>query len=482
MKKVRNLKRFAALGLSLALTMSLMTGCGSKKDSTNQSNEGAATEAPAAADETQAPADEPEDGASGETADVGDGKVYFLNFKPEAAETMEEVVKAFTDETGIPATVVTAAANTYEQTLKSEVAKTDAPTLFQVNGKIGYSQWKDYCLDLKETEFYNLLSDKSLAITEGEGVYAIPYAIEGYGIITNKKLIADYCSLDGAKISSIDEINSFAKLKEVAQDIQAKKDDLGIEGAFASTSFAPGEDWRWQTHLANLPLYYELKDKGVDDTETLDGTYLDNFKQIFDLYISNSCTEPGLLSNSTVEDSMAEFALGEVVFVQNGDWGWGQIQSNNEEMSADDVQFLPIYIGVDGEENQGLCVGTENYWAINSQVSEADQKATMEFINWLLTSDTGKDYMVNKLGYTAPFTSFGEGQTPSNPLATSIMEYAASGKIAVSWAFNNMPSQTYKNNLGSALLEYAQGTGQWDAVKTAFTEGWTAEKTNPTPE
>ncbi len=320
-----------------------------------------------------------------------------------------------------------------------------------------------------------------MAVVDGEGVYGVPYALEGYGIIANKRIINDYIALGDAKIADISEINSFAKLKEVAEDIQGKKDDLGIFGAFASTSFSPGEDWRWQTHLANLPLYYEYKDKGVTDAETLEGTYLDNFKNIFDLYINNSITEPGLLATATVETSMAEFALEEVAFVQNGDWGWGQIVSNNEDLPAEDVTFLPIYIGAEGEENQGLCVGTEAFWAMNSQVSEADQEATKQFINWLLTSDTGKDFVINQMNLTAPFSTFGEGEVPANPLAQAILQYAKDGKESVDWAFVTMPSQEFKDNLGAALLEYAQGTGDWDMVVSAYLDGWASEKASPTP-
>jgi len=461
------LKVFLAMMLSVILAAGMLSACASS------SGEGAA--ASEAATETAAPA-----GTTAAEPASSEGSVYFLNFKPEVAEKWEEIAQVYSGETGVTVEVMTAASNMYEQTLRSEIAKTKAPTLFQINGPVGYQNWSDYCLDLKDTEFYEYLSDKSLAVTSGDGVYGIPYAIEGYGIIYNKTIVADYCALDGAVIASADEIVNFDTLKAVAEDMQARKDELGIEGAFASTSFAAGEDWRWQTHLANVPLYYEFQDKGVDDAETVDGTYLENFKNIFDLYINNSITSPNLLSSKTVGDSMAEFALGQVAFAQNGDWAWGDIKDN--EVGEDEIGYLPIYIGVDGEENQGLCVGTENFWSINSQASEADQQATLDFVKWLLTSDTGKDYLVNQMGFTAPFTTFGEEEAPSNPLSNSILEYSASGKTAVSWAFSAMPSQTYKNHVGQALLEYAQGTGTWDNVEIVFIDEWAAEKVNPTAE
>lgn len=456
---MKKIKAFTALGLSTVLIMGLLSGCGSTGNKETSQTEKLA--------ETVGKSDPQE------------GKVYYLNFKPEVADIWEEIMNVYSKETGVQATVMTAAAGTYEQTLKSEIAKTDAPTLFQVS-PVGLETWKDYCMDLKNTELYKHLSNKNQVLASGDTIYAVPYAVEGYGIIYNNKILSDYCALDGAKIESPEEINSFAKLKEVAEDIQAKKEDLGIQGAFAATGMSPGDDWRWHTHLMNMPLYYEYKDKGVTDADTLDGTYLDNYKQIFDLYLNNSTVEPEMLSSIGTGDSMSEFALGEVAFVQNGDWAWNDIKDN--EVAEEDVKFLPIYIGAAGEENQGLCVGTEAFWCINSKVSEADQKATQDFVNWLITSDTGKDYMINKLNFTSPFDTFGTDEAPANPLSQQILEYASSGKESVNWAFSTMPGDAYKKNLGAALLEYTQGTGDWNGVKAALVDEWAKEKSNPTEE
>ena len=104
--------------------------------------------------------------------DDSKGSVYYLNFKPEVAEVWEEVAKKYTEETGVDVKVVTAASGNYESTLKSEIAKTDAPTLFQINGPIGYQSWKDYCADLSDTDFYKSLSDQSLAIKGEDGGWA----------------------------------------------------------------------------------------------------------------------------------------------------------------------------------------------------------------------------------------------------------------------------------------------------------------------
>lgn len=286
-----------------------------------------------------------------------------MNFKPEVAQVWEQIAGEYTEETGVPVKVVTAASGGYESTLKSEVAKKNPPTLFQINGPVGYQSWKNYCLDLKDTDLYANLSDKDLAIADGDGVYGLPYVVEGYGIIYNDAVMQKYFVLPGKEVSvsSVADINNFDILKAVVEDMTAHKAELGIEGVFSSTSFAAGEDWRWQTHLANVPVYYEYQKDGVTDKAELDFTYSNNFKNLFDLYLNNSITEPGLTGSKTVEDSMAEFALGKTAMVQNGNWGWSQINGiSGNTVQAEDVKFLPMYTGMPQDQEQGLLLAQKN--------------------------------------------------------------------------------------------------------------------------
>lgn len=419
-------------------------------------------------------------------------EIYFLNFKPEIAEVYDKIAKDYEAETGVKVKVVTAASGTYEQTLKSEVAKSEAPTIFQINGPVGYQNWADYCADLKDTKLYSYLSDKSLAVTEGEGVYGIPYVVEGYGIIYNNAIMEKYFALanKAVNISSVDEIKNFDTLKAVAEDMTAHKQDLGIEGVFASTSLNAGEQWRWQTHLANVPFYYEFNENTSFDNSILAGIsateinfdYSDNFKNIFDLYINNSCTEPGMLGSKSVDDSMAEFALGKVAMVQNGNWAWSQISGvAGNTVTENDIKYLPIYTGVEGEESQGLCIGTENYFAVNSKVSEEKQEMSVAFLEWLFSSETGKAYVTNDLGFIAPFTTFNDDEKPADPLAKEVLGWMEKDVTSVPWTFAAFPSENFKNDFGDALLEYAQGQKGWDDVVNTVQESWKTEaaaKTN----
>ena len=411
------------------------------------------------------------------------GTVRYLNFKPEVASIYQELAEAYEKETGVKVIVETAANNSYESTLTSKMATKQAPTLFQINGPRGYANWKNYCADLSKTELYKHLSDKSLAITSGGKVYGIPYVVEGYGIIYNSAITDKYFALPNkaTKYKSMDEVKNFAALKEVCDDMQKNAAALGIKGVFASTSLKAGEDWRWQTHLANLPVYYEFKNNKIDlasdATKKINFQYDKEFKNIFDLYLTDSVIPAKNVGIKTVDNSMAEFALEECAMVQNGNWAWGQISGvSGNKVKAENVKYLPIYTGVDGEESQGLCIGTENFFCINKKASKADQEATADFIYWLYSSATGKKYVTNKLGFIAPFDTFSDSERPTDPLAVEISKWMSKpGITSVAWNFTLFPSQTFKDNFGASLLRYAQGSKTWAEVKESVVSDWAKE-------
>lgn len=429
------MKRFLTLSLAAAMIVSLLAGCGSSTPSASGSSAG-----------------------SGKAA----GKVYYLNFKPEQDEDWQNLAKEYTKATGVPVTVKTAASGQYETTLKSEMAKTDAPTLFQVNGPVGLASWKDYCYDLTGSKVAGELSSSDFALKDGDKTAGIAYVIESYGIIYNKQLLtkAGY---------SQDNIKSFSDLKKVVDDITARKSSLGFS-AFTSAGMDGSSDWRFKTHLANLPIYYEYKDEGVNSTSAIKGTYLDNYRAIWDLYINNATCDPSLLSTKTGDDATAEFVSGKAVFYQNGTWAYNDIKS----VGDDNLGMLPIYIGAKGEEKQGLCTGTENYWCVNKNASEEDIQATLDFLYWCVTSDTGTKALCETMGFVIPF----KGNLKStNPLVNIANDYVEKGYTPVFWNFTTMPSEQWKNNLGSALTAYAadQSDANWAKVKTAFVDGWATE-------
>ena len=435
-------KGLVAFGLAAVMTASALTGCGGASDKKESGKKEAK------------------------------GTVYYLNFKPEADAQWQELAKLYTDKTGVKVNVVTAAANQYETTLKSEMGKSEAPTLFQVNGPVGLASWKDYCYDLKDSDIAKQVTSDDFLLKDGDAVDGIGYAIESYGIIYNKNLLkkAGYTQ---------DDIKSFDDLKKVAEDITKRSKDLGFS-AFTSAGMDGSSDWRFKTHLANLPIYYEYQKDGIENTDAIKGTYLDNYRNIWNLYINNSTTSSKQLSTKTGDDAVAEFVTEKAVFYQNGTWAYSDIA----DLGDDNLGMLPIYIGADGEENQGLCTGTENYWCVNKKASKEDIQATLDFMNWCVTDDTAVKCMCGAagampsgqdgMGFVIPFK---KNLTSDNPLVNIANNYVKQGKKPVTWNFTTMPSEKWKNDLGSALTTYAskQTDANWDLVKKAFVDGWKKE-------
>ena len=367
-------------------------------------------------------------GAAGCGSEKQTASVRYWNTKPEVADVWEKIADEYYAETGVEVEIINPPTNSSDSTIKSAMAKRNPPTLFKLSGQTAYNDWKAYCRDLSDTDLYSWVVDKSMVVTDesGNGAYAIPYVVEGYGIIYNDEIMQRYFSLGSKSTSynSMAEINNFDKLKEVVEDMTAHKSELGIKGVFASTSFASGEDWRWQTHLMNMPIYAEYADKNIVNTDNLEFTYSENYKNIFDLYLDNSVCDRKDIGSVTVDQSMAEFARGECAMVQNGNWGWGQISSaDGNIVTEENCKYLPIYTGLPNDEEQGLCIGTENYVAVNTLASEEDQLASIAFLEWLYSSDVGKSFVTNDLQFITVFNTFDASEAPSNPLAVEVSSY-----------------------------------------------------------
>ena len=444
-----NAKKILSLSMASAMAAALLAGCGSTAAASSTAESTGTAAASSTAESTG-------------TAAAAAGKVYYLNFKPEQDEDWKALAAKYTEQTGVPVEVVTAASGQYETTLMSEMAKSDAPTLFQVNGPVGLANWKDYCYDLTGTPVAGELTSDAYALKDGDATLGIAYVIESYGIITNKTLLekAGY---------TVDDIQSFADLKKVAEDITARKDELGF-AAFTSAGMDGSSDWRFKTHLANLPIYFEYQEDGISSTDAIKGSYLDNYKNIFDLYINNATCDPKELAGKTGDDSRNEFLAGEAVFFQNGSWEYNNLVGDGK-FSDDDVTMIPIYVGAGDEANQGLCTGTENFWCVNKEAPEEDIQATLDFIYWCVSSEEGTTAMAD-MGFVIPFKAAQESQ---NVFVKADTELTAAGKTPVSWNFTTMPSEEWKNGVGSALTAYAAGTGDWNGVVTAFVDGWATE-------
>lgn len=399
--------------------------------------------------------------ATGEAA--GSGSVYWLNFKPEIDEVLQELAKDYKEAKGVAVKVVTAASGTYDQQLTSEMDKSEPPTLFVLGTKDDLKQWGDYALDLSDTDIakecksddYNLRDDN-------DTLKAIGYCYECYGIIVNKDLLtkAGY---------DVADIKNFDALKKCAEDIHARAAELGFD-AFTASDMDDSSSWRFTGHMANLEYFYEERDDGGWDTTpaSIKGTYLPNYKNLYDLCINNSTVEPTTLATGG-HDPENEFVSGKAAFFVNGSWEYATISE-----ALENTTMIPYYCGVEGEEKAGLNCGTENCWAVNSQASEENQKATLDFMLWLVKDADASKKLVDALGIM-PFTDSVES---TNQYLLDADTYTADGCYIMDWATNYQPNvDEYRAGLVSALNKYNndQSDANWAEFKTAFVDGWATQ-------
>ncbi|MGM9626590.1 MAG: ABC transporter substrate-binding protein [Faecousia sp.] len=450
------MKKLIALLLAMVMVIGLVA-CGGSTTKETQ----APTAAPA---ETAAPA-----GTEAPAEAAAAGSVYYLNFKPEFDGALQELAATYTAETGVPVKVVTAASGDYSTTLNAQMGKDGAPTIYNIGNMSGLKDWDDYALDLTGSAVAAELNttDFNLYNEAGE-LKAIGYCYESFGIIVNTELLA-------TAGYTLDDITDFASLKAVVEDIHSRAAELGFD-AFTSAGLDGTSSWRFSGHLANMPLFYEFRDDGVtEQPATVTGAYLDNFRAIWDLYINNSATPASSLTAATGDQAEAEFGEGKAVFYQNGTWEYANLTGADKfGLDPANIAMIPIYCGVEGEENAALCSGTENCWAVNSKASAEDIQASLDFLYWLVTDAEASAVLVEQLG-AVPFKSCPES---SNKFIVDGNKLLSEGKYAVTWAFNYTPNvDSFRATLVTAMAAYSADPtdANWEQVVSAFVDGWAIE-------
>ena len=399
-------------------------------------------------------------GVLGCSSGSAEGRVYWLNFKPESDEVLHEVAALYKEKTGVDVKIVTAASGTYSQILNSELDKSHPPTIIVLGNSDNVNKWADCCVDLRGTAIEKELNTDSYNMYDRDGrLVSIGYCYECYGIIVNKDLIEKAGH-------SMDELVNFRGLKAVAEDIHARAPELGFD-AFSASDMDSSSSWRFTGHMANLEYYYEERDAGGwnECPSAIKGTYLDNFKNLYDLCINNSTVRPEMLATGG-HDPENEFVTGKAAFFVNGSWEYDTISK-----SIPSATMIPYYCGVEGEEKAGLNCGTENCWAIPSLCSEKDIEATMDFLVWCVNDPEASRLLVDTFG-VMPYKNAAGSR---NGFLAAANAYADKGCYVMDWATNYQPNvDEYRAALVSALNEYNadRSDSNWEKVKTAFVDGW----------
>ena len=390
--------------------------------------------------------------------------VYYINFKPESDHILQELAKLYTEKTGINVTVLSAKNQNYEEILQRGLSESKPATLYVATGFQSLIKYADNIYDLRGTKVVNELTSDDYKLVDKKGrLGAIGYCYETFGIIVNLELleIANH---------TIDEIKNFDTLKKVVNDIHSRAKKLGFD-AFTSSGLDDSSSWRFSAHLANVPLFYESRDDGnwKSTPSKIKGTYLSNFKNIWDLYIQNSAYPPNTLKTGNYNFA-EEFGNKKAVFYQNGNWEYDSLV-NNYKLDPKKLTMIPIYSGVEGEENAGLNSGTENYWAVNKKAPKEAIKATLDFMYWLVTDEEATKSLALTFGYIP----FKKAYPVENVFLIKANELSKEGKYTMLWKFILTPNlMEWRKNFVDALDTYSKSStaSDWIYFQSTFVNGW----------
>lgn len=438
---VKMLRRVAAVGAALAMTVG-MAACGSNSSSTDSSK----------------------------------GKVYYLNTKPEVADQWKDLGAEYQKETGVQVDVRTSSGGDFQETLASELSKSEAPTMFNVAGYPEFVKFKKYLQPMNDTEPYKLLTDegKTNAYSQNGKAYSVPSVVEYDGMMYNKKILGEYFKKPYAVAKSAKDMYTFEGQKKVIEDVQKHKGDLGIKAAVATPGLDSSGNWRPVGHPMTMAIAMEMRDANKTFLPQISGRYFDHFKDFFDLQVDNSPSEKSILTSKTNDDCVSEFALGDVAFMPDGTWADTQIKGNN--VDEKDIGLLPLRMGIPGEEQYGVRAIYENQWGLNVKASKQDQKATLAFMKWCLTSEKGKKAMTDDMGFAVPSKGFGKEYRPDNAVFTEAYKLKDAGLKDIYNPYS--PDQQWGDSIIDAITDYVQKGGSWSKVHAAFVDGWKTEWAN----
>lgn len=430
------LKKLTSLFLTGLLSISLLAGCNSSTDNSNDS-----------------------------TADNKPTVVDIFQFKVEFKDQFEALAKEYEKEhEGVKINITTVGGgDDYGAALRSKFASGNEPAIFNVGGPQDIKDWQSKLTDLSDTKASNKAFKGTLDPVTREGkILGLPFNEEGYGFIYNKSVFEKA----GIDPKSLD---SYAKFEEAVKTLDSKKEDLGLKSVFA---FAGKETWVTGLHLSNLFISPEFDENIVStfDSKTLDFKYSQAMKKIVDLQNKYSVQPTISLDYSQQVEEL--FSMGKVAMIKQGNWVYKSIADIDQEFADNNIGIIPV--PVDGYKSDSIAVGIPMYWAVNNTKDDAVIKASKDFIDWMYTSETGKEYVLTKFNFIPAYEGYDTSKL-TDPLSIEIANYIKEDKI-INWVFMGYPSGWGMNNLGANLQKYLGGNASWEEVIDTAKEAWAEER------
>ncbi|MGG3562181.1 ABC transporter substrate-binding protein [Neobacillus rhizosphaerae] len=426
-------KLFSGIGAGLLSLSLLLTGCG------NADKDGGAKE---------------ESKGGNVTLDVFQFKVEFKKQFEDAAKKYEAAHK------GVKINITTVGGGEdYGAALKSKFASGKEPAIYNIGGPQDVEDWQKKLADLSDTEASKKALKGTLdGVTKDGKVLGLPYNQEGYGFIYNKAVF-EKAGIDPKSIKS------YADLEKAVKTLDSKKGDLGLKAVFA----LPGkETWVTGLHLSNAFLAPEFDNNVLNafSAKKVDFKYGDAFKKVLDLQ-NNYSVQP-TVSLDYAQQVEELFSLQKVAMIQQGNWAYGSIAGIDKDFADKSIGLLPI--PVEGYKEDAIPVGIPMYWGVNSNKDKAVQAEAKKFLDWLYTSDEGKEIVINDFKFIPAYDGF-DASKISDPLSKEIYQYAQDGKT-IGWTFMGYPTGWGQDQLGVQIQKYLSKEAKWEDVVKTTKEAW----------
>ncbi len=434
-------KKTIALLLALTMTAGTLAGCGGAAPAASNVTE--ETEATAEADvEEDAEADVEEDAEASEATDEM-GKLIIFQSKTEIMDQLNSCAEDFTDETGIEVEVWETSGDNYFTDLKTDLSTEAGPTLFSLAPGSESVEMADYLEDVSDLSFIDKVSAGMVDEVDGKKA-GIPYTLEGFGLVYNENLA------DPSTLTSTDALNSFLE--------KAKAD--GVNGLGFSQ-----EDYFLIMHVLNTPFAIQ-DDPDAYLAKVLDGSerMIENdafveFASFMEAVRAN-CTNP---ADITYDNNCGDFATGKTAMIHQGNWCYSMFADYDVDFNMG-IAALPLC------GNSKVAVSVPAAWYINVDATDAEKNSAKAFLEWLYTSETGKNYLMSEFG----FVPVVEGMTSEtlDPISASVAEAAANGNT-IPWNMANWPAGI-SSSLAPIVLDFytsdMSGTELVDKLNDAFVE------------
>ncbi|MBS4193086.1 carbohydrate ABC transporter substrate-binding protein [Bacillus sp. FJAT-49705] len=384
-----------------------------------------------------------------------------FQFKVEFKDQFEAVAKAYEEENkNVKINITTVGGGEdYGAALRSKFSSGNEPAIYNIGGPQDVEDWKGKLADLSDTAAAEAALEGTLAgVTLDGKVLGVPYNQEGYGLIYNKNVF-EKAGIDPASITD------FASLEAAVKELDNKKEELGLEAVFA----LPGkETWVTGLHLSNAFLAPEFDNNVLKafNSKSVEFQYSDAFKKVLDLQNDYSVQPTVSLDYSKQVEEL--FSLQKVAMIQQGNWVYGSIAGIDEEFANNGIGMLPI--PVEGYKGDHIPVGIPMYWGVNSNADEAVVKEAKKFLDWLYTSDKGKETVLNDFKFIPAYEGY-DSTKISDPLSKAVYEYAEKGKT-IGWTFMGYPTGWGQDELGVQIQKYLSDKASWEEVVDATKKAW----------